>query len=310
MKFGTPLARKMESFWKENANNPSSQAWKRYLDTYIALQLLKKEELLTEHVNVDEEGNRVYGLSRAAGCVRNSTLGLLDVKGEDFSGSSLFTFWIGHQIETSALATLDGIGYNLNATQKKIELPGLFASASDAEITYLGKPTIVSVKSTGYKMSGKRQGKYIRQGFAALPFEGIKASQSSWYVQGNTEAYLSGYDQWLCIVGAKDIVKAFENDEFLGNTGNGSLSFYTELLRTDEEIAKKTIEVHKRSYEQYLNGEAGEAYYWNSKEERYITLNKAEYIPSNIWGGKNQQLTGTFNPCGGCDRLKGCENYE
>ena len=46
--------------------------------------------------------------------------------------------------------------------------------------------------------------------------------------------------------------------------------------------------------------------YFAKATSTYVELEKAKVIPSNIWGGKNKELTGSFNPCGGCARVEVC----
>ncbi len=308
---GHPIARNMEKWWYEHGSKHDDPQWEQWIELFDQMMAIKKAEMLSEHTNKNTHGEDVFGMAKAAGCTRSSALSLLGYDKEDHSGSTKFTFWLGHALEVAALATLHMAGYPLVDTQGYVSLGEHMASASDGEIVmYPNIPTIVSVKSSAYKMSGKRAGKWIRRGFPEFPFEGIKKAQPSWYVQGNCEAYSKGYKQWLLIAVSKDIMKVFEDDEYLGEKGNGSLAFYAELIQTDEAIAREAIRVHENQWKHIEEGRAGPAYYINANEMKYIKLNHAEVNASNIWGGKNQQLTGTFNPCGGCNFVKVCSEVD
>lgn len=299
----------MENWWKKHSGKSDDQEWNKWLDKFEQLLEEKIVEWRSEHVN-EVDGVRVFGMSKSAGCTRDLALNLLGHKEQDLSGSSLFTFWLGHVVEVACLATLVSVGYELEQTQSPCIIYDetgrpLMKSTSDGITRIHGIQTIVSVKSAAYKMSGLQRGKWIRRGFAELPFIGFAQSNTSGYVQLQNEMYASGIRQGLVIVASKDIVKAFENDPYLGNNGNGSLTFYTELIQAWPEISEKSIEVLSNQMDCIRSGVAGPAMYVNDKFE-YIELEQANVIPSNIWGGINKDKTGKFNPCGGCNRIEAC----
>jgi len=303
----------MEKWWKEHADKHDDPEWVRWVSVFSDLLIKKQTEWTQKHSNEDADGNRVFGMSKIAGCSRDTALGLLGLEGEPESGSTNFTFWLGHAVEIAALATLEVIGYHLEDTQAKVSLDGpsgtLFQSASDGVTKVLGIPTVVSVKSSAYKMSGQSKGRWIRRGFAELPFLGVRRAHVSWYAQLQGEMAAGKYPQGLVVVAAKDIMKVFEKDEYLGERGNGSLTFYAEIIKPEIEIVERAIEVHEQQMKDVRAGRAGRPMYMNT-DYQYVELQKAHIVPSNIWSGKNQELTGTFNPCGGCHRREVCSNAD
>jgi len=304
----------MEKWWKQHADKADDPEWHKWIDKFTELLMLKHDEWKADHVN-EVDGKRVFGMSKSAGCSRDAGLNLLGFKGESFSGSDYFTFWLGHAVEIAALATLDLVGYPLMDTQASCVIYDskgrpLMQSKSDGVIKILGVPTIVSIKSAGYKMSGQRKGKWLRRGFAEYPFIGFRAANASGYIQLQNELVASGFKQGLAVVAAKDIVKAFAKDEFLGEKGNGSLTFYTEIIKPEIEIAERSAEIFSRQLDYVERGVAGPAMYIHKESMSYIELLRADVQASNVWGGKNQELTGTFNPCGGCQRVKVCSEQD
>lgn len=313
--WGHPIARQMEDWWKKHADIHDDPQWLEWLSVFKVLLDKKFIEWSEEHDN-SHDGQKLFGMSGTGGCVRKASLKLLGYKPERDSGSTYFTFWLGHAVEIAALATLQLVGYPLLDTQKKLvlesELNGkvepVMRSASDGIISILGKPTPVSVKSAAYKMSGQMKGKWIRRGFAEYPFAGVRSSNQSAYVQLQMEMYAGGYQQGLILIASKDIVKAFENDEYLGKKGNGSLTFYTEIVKPETEITEPVIKEFTEALSNVRNGKAHPALYLQKDTYKYIELQKAHYTPSNIWGGPNKELTGTFNPCGGCELREACRS--
>lgn len=303
--YGIPLASQLENFWKEHFQNPNSDKWKEWVDKYREYLALKSVEISESHKNENQDGLKVIGMAKSGGCTKEVLLRYAGAKPDKpFTGASQFTFWIGHSVETAVLATLDVLGYKPDVQTRVYSKSGLRATASDAIIEYLGKPTVCSIKSTAYKMSGgKRDPKtkkysFIRRGFASLPFEGIKQSEYHWYTQLQQEMYALDLEDGIIIVAAKDVVKAYENDEYM--TMNGSLVFYAEHFKLDRFIAKKIDDFWNKKFSNFLEtGEFGNAEYL-TKNGTWVTLKEGEYIPDNIWGGENQKTTGTFNPCGGC----------
>lgn len=311
--FGHPISRQMEDWWRKHADIHDDPDWIEWLSVFKGLLDKKFVEWSEEHSNT-VDGIKLFGMSGTGGCVRKASLKLLGFKPERESGSSYFTFWLGHAVEIAALATLQMVGYPLLDTQKKLiletDLNGavtpIMKSASDGIIKILGVETPVSVKSAGYKMSGQVKGKWIRRGFAEYPFAGVRSVNQSAYVQLQAEMLAGGYQQGLILIASKDIVKAFENDEYLGKKGNGSLTFYTEIVKPESEIIEPVVEAFSEAFLSVQNGKAYKALYPEKNTYKYVELKKAHYIPSNIWGGPNKELTGTFNPCGGCDLRKAC----
>lgn len=306
--WGHPLGRAMEKWWKEHAQRHDDPEWLRWISVYEDIVAEKLTEQSTEHSNM-LDGDKLFGMSGVGSCVRDRGLSYLGFPDEQ-SGSSMWTFWIGHSLECSALATITCILTEEVKRQVPVTI-GPFMSASDAHTKLYGLDTVVSVKSMAYKMSGRKRVKgggweYTRRGFAELPFQGMKASHPSYYAQMAVELEATGFKQGLFVVCAKDIVKAYENDDYLGYKGNGSLSFYCEIVRPEPEIARAAIDMFSERLEYVQHGEAGKPYYL-SKDYRFVELVPHEYIEENVWGGENQKRTGTFNPCGGCGRLKACE---
>lgn len=326
--YGHPLARDMENWHKTHNGDHESPEWAAFLDDFSSLLAGKSEEMLTEHSNEDR-----FGMSKAGGCTRQASLKLLDHEREELSGSSLFTFWLGHMCEIAAVATLRQLGYTIEGTQVPVRIDPFMHSFSDGLITSgpdykdggipipLGSldrfPTILSVKSTGYKKSGKeRRGNkmtWVRRGFPELPFEGVKKSQASWWAQAQAEMHGSGIKQTILVAVSKDIIKAMEEDIYIGEggidpntglfvTGNGSLTFYTELIPYDQRFCEKQlIPVWDEQWKLALNGDAGPAKFFNGKTGEYVSLKKADLS----WQ-PNAGATGTFNPCAYCDMLPAC----
>lgn len=305
--YGHPVARKMEKWWKTNAANPESEEWKSWIETFKEFIDVKYTEMTEAHSNVNPEGTKLYGMASAGGCTRKNTLKLLGYPEEDFSGSSQFTFFLGHVVEIAALATLHHSGYPILETQIPVEF-GKMYSYGDGLIELLGRKTMVSVKSTAYKMSSQRKGKWYRRGFAQLPFEGTYNTNPSHWVQMQAELAATGYSQGLMLYVSKDIVQVFEKDEYLGENGNGSLTFYAELITSDKEAQQMILDTYDKQYEYAMRGEGGPPLVFTTKTGGYIELPEpAKVLESNKWGGKNQDATGTFNPCGGCNFIESCK---
>lgn len=311
--YGHPIARQFEKWWKDHYERHDKEGWIKWTEIYTALLAEKMKEFTTEHVN-EIDGKKVFGMSKASGCTKEAGLKALGHKGEPFSGSSAFTFVTGHLLEVAALATLSAIGYDLE-TQVPVDLYAkdgepLASSKADARTKMLGIPTNVSVKSTAYKMSGIRwtKGKQTitRRGFAELPFGGVRNLQPSWYTQAQAEMMADGTKQTLFLVVSKDIVKAFEDDEYLGDRGNGSLAFYAEVCKYEPEIAELVVKTLSEQKASISAGHPGKPMYMTNAYQ-YVRLNEASYVKGNIWGGPNKELTGTFNPCGGCAMIEVCK---
>lgn len=300
----------MDAWWADHASKYNDPEWIKWVEKFNELVIAKTKEVTEEHLNV-VDGIKVFGMASSSGPTRASSLKLLGYKEDVPSGSDQFTFMLGHIVEIMALATLHMCGYPLLDTQKvAIVYSGEQAvqkSTSDALVKILGEPTLVSVKSVAYKMSGQQKGKWIRRGFPELPFEGVRKSKPNAYAQIQQEMFGSGIKQGLFLFVSKDIVKAFENDPYLGKDGNGSLVFYTEMVHPEPDIQARITSVMANQMDMvYGKHEAGPCLYLRSDTYEYVELRKAEIQPSNIWGGKNKEITGTFNPCGGCRLVSAC----
>jgi hypothetical protein len=305
-----PIARKLENWWKAHSKWDDPE-WAKWNDTFNTFMQDKIKELLTKHENI-LDGKKVLGLSSTGSCSRRANMAFKDIISEGFSGSDLFTFWLGHAVEVAALATLDSVGYDVGDRQARASYPNLFSSAIDGEIDLLGYQTPVSVKSAGYKMSGVRRNKgqitYLRKGFPELPFSGVRNTHPGYWAQLQMEMFARKREQGLFLFVAKDIIKAFENDNYMGKNGNGSLVFYTEFVKPDKEVVEVVLESMEQQKKDNDNGIFGEPRYLINDEGRFkhVVLNKAEYHENDIWGGKNKAITKTFNPCGGCPARKPC----
>jgi len=315
MLYGSPVARALDSWWASHAGRHDDPAWQAFLEDEANLLRTKRDELAREHSNAGPDGRKRFGMSKAAGCTRAATLKLLGHEEAPFSGSTLATFHIGHLLECSAIATLHAAGYQTSGTQEVVTLDPFMASASDDVIVshYDGVPPVpvpclLSVKTAGYKMSGRRGAKWVRQGFAALPFEGVRKEQPSWWAQAQAEMHGTGITHTLVLVKAKDIVKVFENDPYLGPEGNGSLTFYTELIEYDPHFAgHELLPVWGQAWSDAQDGRAGQPMFLRGSDSKYIRL-PAIADTANGWGGPNKEATGTFNPCNGCGMAGPCKD--
>lgn len=310
---GTTVARDAENWHLAHGGQAGDPEWEGFVADFRAQLDTKYDEMLAEHDN----GGR-FGMSKAGGCTRASALKFLGAKGEPFTGSTRVTFFIGHLCEVIAITTLRRLGYVVDGTQEPVKIDPFMHSYSDGIITGVpvGSPipeqTVLSVKSAGYKKSGKeRRGSnyiFVRRGFPELPFEGVRKSQPSWYAQVQAEMHgykLAGRDirQALVFVVSKDIIKAMEADEYLGPKGNGSLTFYTEIIKYDATFCEKVLmPAWQRTWDAAQAGNAGPAQFLSSTKNEYVRLQAA----STDWN-PNAGLTGTFNPCNYCDLLSDCK---
>jgi len=307
--YGHRLARELEAWWTEHGGNHSDPKWRAFIEDYRSLLPAKFEELTSEHKNLNAQGQKCFGMSKAGGCTRSATIKALGYEPEPFDGSSLFTFFIGHSLEVVALACLRACGYEVGDGQARCAIEPMMNSASDGLMTIDGKPTILSVKTTGYKKSGMERGKPVRRGFPELPFEGVRKSQPSWWAQAQGEMHATGIKQTLVLVLAKDIVKAMSADPYLmGPKGNGSLTFYAEMIPYDRAFCREhLLPVWNLAWDAKENGHAGPAYFLNggrafNGENQYVELE----VASDKWK-PNADRTGTFNPCAYCDVVQHCK---
>ena len=294
-----PLAREMEAFWA--SNHDGSEVLAQYQSEFSSRLVTKFAEKMQEHSN-----NGRFGMSKTAGCTRAAALKFLGHKGEEFTGSTMFTFWLGHMCEVAAISTLECLGHHVDGAQQAVTVDPFMHSYSDGIVTYRGEQMILSVKSTGYKMSGKRSGKYVRQGFAELPFGGVQKVQPSWWSQSQLEMHGSGIHKTLIVAVAKDIVKAFDDDEYLGPKGNGSLTFYVEEIPYSREWCERfAIPAWQHTWDSVQRGEAGTPLYLNKDTLRYVALERA-----NENRMPNAERTGTYSPCAYCDFVAPCKSTQ
>ena len=97
-------------------------------------------------------------------------------------------------------------GYQVDGAQSAVTIDPMMHSYSDGIIQWNDGPALLSVKTIGYKKSGKQGSKWVRQGFPALPFDGVYAGQPSWWAQAQAEMHGSGIHETLVLAVAKDIV--------------------------------------------------------------------------------------------------------
>ena len=301
-----PITKELANWWAAYGGRHDSPEWGAYLADFRSLLATKHDELTSEHHN---EGR--FGMSKAAGCTRAATLKALGAEPEPFDGDTLVTFHIGHMMECLAIATLRACGYNIDSSQERVRLDPFMSSAFDGVIEDIGVdlpgplPALLSVKSAGYKGSSQSRGKWLRRGFAALPFDGIYKGNFSAWCQSQAEMHASGISRTLVVVVAKDIVKAFQGDPYMQESG--SLTFYCELIEYDQQWCEtQLLPVWSEAWDNTLVGKAGPAYFFNPNLGIYARLPKPG--DSGVgWGGPNQAATSTFNPCGGCDLATACK---
>ncbi len=304
--YGHRIAAELERWWGTHAGNPADEEWRKYLVDYASLLTGKFGELTTAHVNVGADGRKRFGMSKAGGCTRQAGLKLLGYEEEPVNGSTQVTWHIGHLLELLAIASLRAVGYDVEGAQEPVRIDPLMASFSDGVIASLdGRPAILSVKSSAYKMSGQQRGKWLRRGFTELPFEGVRKAQPSWWAQAQAEMHGAAIEQTLMLVVSKDIVKVFEKDEYMQR--NGSLTFYAEVLEYDPVWChNELLPVWQQSWDSVTDGRAPTAFVYNPDAHKYNRLPKPADDGAG-WGGVNQAATGTFNPCFGCPVVAGCK---
>lgn len=299
--YGHPIAKELEAWWKDHAGRHDDPQWKSFIECYRSLCTVKYEELLTEHNN----GGR-FGMSKAGGCTRAAQLKALGYESDEFSGSTRATFFIGHTVEVMALATLIAVGYHVIDGQMPVAIDPFMLSAQDGAILLDGKRTLLSVKSSSYKKSGKEwRGKngpqWVRRGFPELPFEGVRKSQPSHWAQLQAECYAGGYDQALILYVAKDMVKAMEGDPYMGPNGNGSLTFYAELVPANDAFVLSALKpAWSEAWENVGAGVVGRGLYIHKTENNYVEIN-----PSNA--AETKAATGlAWFVCDYCDLRSEC----
>lgn len=287
-----PIVKEMEAFWQEHAGRHDDPLWLAYLSAYNDLLRAKMVEMGEAHSN---EGR--FGMSKAGGCTRAASLKFLGHESQ-LTGSTRATFAIGHQVEVMALATLKALGYPLNNVQRRVTIDPMMSSSLDAETVLDDVETIVSVKSAGYKMSGQRKGTWTRYGFAQYPLDGVKKTSPGYWVQAQAEMHGARVSQSLLIVVAKDMIKKFEDDPLMQE--NGSLTFYAELIPYDGPFCSEQLAaIWGATWGDVLDGNAGDAFYFSGKENRFVLLDPHDGIA-------NKAMTGTYSPCDYCDLRDAC----
>jgi len=108
--------------------------------------------------------------------------------------------------------------------------------------------------------------------------------------------------QALYLVVAKDIIKNMEEDPYLGEGGNGSLTFYAEVVPYNEDfVYNQLLPTWQEQWEQVQQGRAGKARYINTAGVY------GELKPASTGRQPNAAVTGTFNPCEYCDLVAACK---
>lgn len=289
------IGKQMEAWWAEHGGRHDHPEWIAYVNDFGTLLIDKLVEMSEEHDNAGR-----FGMSKAGGCTRAAGLKYLGFDSEPLSGSTRATFNIGHILEIKAIATLRAIGYEVSGMQQRITIDPYMASASDGIIVIDGKPHILSVKSMGYKMSGKRYGKggitWTRHGFAAMVANGVRAEQPGHFAQSQAEMHAATIPDTLYLVVAKDMVKAMEADPLM--VENGSLTFYTEGISYDPSFATSLDLMWGTQWAAVQGGRPGPAFYY-ANSGQWIELD-----PNDADG--NKAATGTYDPCSYCDLRAAC----
>lgn len=243
----------------------------------------------------------LYGFSTAGGCVRANYIRLQYPEHQDLKYYDYHTFFLGHLIEVTAIASLRTVGYDVHSFQREVSIPPYMRSQIDGILSDGPNDYVLSVKSTSYKASVFSKGKNLRKGFAALPLEGILGNPSH-YVQLQLEMYSLGIPKGLYLVVAKDIIKAYRDDQWMQ-----SLVWYAEEVPLDRAWVENVVLPPLRSA--YASGTLpAEAWYMAPAESkgdkpRWVRLAVAETDE----GGDNKKLVG-FNPCSYCDVYNMCSS--
>lgn len=306
--YSHPLTADIQKWWETHGADHKSEQWQAYLKELQELILVKCNEIGQAHENAGR-----FGMSGAGGCTRRAVLSLLGYEGEPHTGDSLVTFHIGHLLESVPIATLKVMGYEVEGLQEPIKVDPYMQSYTDGIIrsgprTDIPYPCLLSVKTNAYKMSyyNKKAKKFVRNGFPALPFDGVRVKQGSWWCQSQMEMRATGIPNSMVVVIAKDIVQAFKNDEWMQ-----SLSFYCELLIEDAETQRLLdnawTQAWQRAEDKAQITDIPPLFY--GTEEEFVELPEPGHTELG-WRGPNQDATGSFNPCFGCGFNAVCEEAE
>jgi hypothetical protein len=291
-----PITKQLETFWADHGGRHDHPEWIRYVNDFGTLLIDKLVEMSEEH---DNEGR--FGMSKAGGCTRAVALKYLGHDSAQLTGSTRSTFAIGHMLEVMAIATLRACGYHVTGMQDRVTIDPFMSSASDGIVVIDDLRHVLSVKSMGYKMSGKRYAKggvtWTTHGFAAVAANGFRAEQPGHYAQIQAEMHASGIKRGLMLYVAKDMVKAMEEHPSL--IESGSLTFYAEAVEYDEAfVVNQLLPVWGYAWDLAQNGIATDPMYY-TKAGVFVSLD-----PSDAKG--NKEKTGTFDPCSYCDLRHAC----
>lgn len=307
------VVRFLESWCKEHLGRHDDLLYAKYIQHFQRHLSTKREEQQLPH-----ENNGRFGMSKAGGCLRAAALSWAGVKGEDFTGSTRAVFEVGHLLECMTLAILEASGFVLRGTQVVCDLPPAHYSYADGVLlsgpVELPYPIVLSVKTQGYKTSGRTRDGWKRYGFAALPLDGIRQGQHDWFVQSQLEMAALDLRHALVLVVAKDMVKAMEADPIMQESG--SLTFYAELLAREEgferpyqEMAGEVLSVLSATLSAAGPEEAQRVavavHPIVSRPGRFVQL-PAPGDTAAGWGGENQKACGDFNRCNGCTYAERC----
>jgi len=317
--FSHKITAQMNDWWQAYGSNTSSAEWQVYVKNLADLVRVKCGEISEAHGN---DGR--FGMSGTGGCTRRAVLKLLGYPEQPFTADTLITFHIGHMLESIPIATLRAMGYTVEGTQEPVKAGEMMQSYTDGRITAgpegLEYPCLLSVKSAGFKMSffSKDANKIKRNGFAALPFDGVRNAQSSWYAQSQMEMLATGVKQSLVVVVAKDTIQAFREDEWMKKSG--SICFYAELIEANEKVQKQLQETWEEAWDftEPPDGQPlDDSYVEHIPAKYYHKVQGHVEIPEpgsaggegkrgfSMWGGPNQEIF-PFNPCASCNYRKIC----
>jgi hypothetical protein len=297
------IAAQAEQWWAEHGGVHDSPQWRAFLADFAQLLPAKLYEQEQPHDNKER-----FGMSKAGGCTRAAVLKLQKADAVPFSGSTRVTFWHGHMAEVMAIATLRALGYGVaptdqNGEQFPVSIDPFMHSYTDGYIS-LDRRMLLSVKSTGYKMSGfdRKSSSWRRFGFSQFPADGVKKTNPGYWAQAQAEIHsevLRGSDvrSSLFFLVAKDIIKKMEGDPMMQR--NGSMSFYAEVIEYDEAFcASQLLPTWAEAWEAHNAGALPEAKVI-SVDGEYVTLD-----PRDSKG--NKARVGTFDHCSYCDLFDAC----
>lgn len=306
-----PLTKDINDWWGAYGSNTSSAEWQTYIKHLADLIGVKCREISEAHSN---DGR--FGMSGAGGCTRRAVLKLCGYPEAPFDADTLATFHIGHLLESVPIATLRAMGYTVGGLQEAVKVDDFMQSYTDGIITAgprkdIPYPVCLSVKTAGYKMSfyNPAKGKIVRNGFPALPFEGVRNAQPSWYAQSQAEMLGTGHAASMVVVIAKDIIQAFKGDEYMQ-----SLSFYAELVKADKEQQAKLHDVWSGAWK---CAAVKPSEVEDIPASYYHKVTGHTEIPDpgspggegkrgfSMWKGANAEVF-PFNPCANCGFRKVC----